>query len=60
MRAYLITTGTVFVLLALAHVWRMVVEPSLLSRPEFHLTTIVSAALAAWAWRLSRGSAASS
>lgn len=58
MRAYLITTGMLFALLALAHLWRTVVEwPSAATDPWFVLVPgigILAAALCIWAWRLFR------
>jgi hypothetical protein len=59
MKAYLITTGTVFALITLAHLWRISVEGSRLARePFFALLTVLAAALSVWAWwllgRLSR------
>ncbi len=53
MKAYLITTGVVFALLVVAHVWRVIVESRhLATEPDFILITLASAALSAWAWRL--------
>ncbi len=53
MKAYLITTGVVFALLVVAHVWRVIVESRHLAmEPDFILITFASAALSAWAWRL--------
>ena len=52
MKTYIITTGTVFGLVTLAHVWRMIVERPLATQPWYILITAVSAALAVWAWRL--------
>ena len=55
MKAYLITTGTVFTLVAAAHVWRVIGESAALARdPGFIALTIVAVGLAAWAWRLLR------
>ncbi|HEX5074785.1 MAG TPA: hypothetical protein VFW03_16320 [Gemmatimonadaceae bacterium] len=55
MRAYLITTGTVFTLIAAAHVWRVISESASLARdPWFILLTVLAAALSIWAWRLLR------
>ena len=57
MKAYLLTTGTVFALLTLAHVWRVLAESSSLARdPWYVLITIASAALSIWALFLVRGS----
>ena len=53
MKAYLIITGTVFGLIVLAHIWRVVAEgPHLATDPAFMLLTIAAAALSFWAWRL--------
>ena len=57
MKAYLITTGAIFALLALAHLLRTIAEwPRLAAEPWFYLEGpgigIVAAALCFWAWRL--------
>jgi len=53
MKAYLITTGTLFGLIVLAHIWRVLEEGSRLAKePSFVLLTIAAAALSFWAWRL--------
>jgi hypothetical protein len=50
MRAYTLTTGIVFALLALAHLWRIVGERrELATQPEFMAITLAAAALSAWA-----------
>jgi hypothetical protein len=55
MRAYVITTGIIFALLALAHVGRVFAERASLAKdPWFAIITLISAALAGWAWRVSR------
>jgi hypothetical protein len=55
MKSYLITTGTVFALVAIAHVWRVVSESNLLAAdPWFVLLTVVCAAMAGWAFTLLR------
>jgi hypothetical protein len=64
MKAYLITTGTLFALLALAHLVRTIAEwPSLSTDPWFVLEVpgigVVAALLCFWAWRLLRASARS-
>jgi len=57
MKAYLITTGTVFGLLALAHVWRVIGESrSLGTDPWFVVITVLSAAMSVWAFKLLRTS----
>jgi hypothetical protein len=53
MKAYLITTGTVFGLIVLAHIWRVFAEGARLATdPVFVVLTIAAAALSCWAWRL--------
>jgi hypothetical protein len=53
MKAYLITTGTVFGLIVLAHIARVFAEgPRLATDPVFVLLTVLPAALSFWAWRL--------
>ena len=52
MKAFLITTGTVFALVVIAHVARMIAEPDVVHEPLFWLLTFVAAALSGWAWRL--------
>ena len=53
MKAYTITTGVIFALIAAAHVWRVVAErPRLVQDAGFMLLTAGSVALAVWAWFL--------
>jgi hypothetical protein len=52
MKAFLVTAGTVFGLVVIAHVWRIVVEPGVAHEPWFLGLTLLAAALSAWAWRL--------
>ena len=55
MKCYLITTGTVFGLITVAHVWRALAEgPHLATDPVFLLLTVASAGLCVWACRLLR------
>lgn len=55
MKAYVITTGSVFGLLVLVHIWRAIEEGShLLKEPSYILVTAVAAALCLWAWRVHR------
>ena len=55
MRTYVMTTGILFGLVTLAHVWRVFVEgPGLAADPWYILLTIAAAALSLWAWRLIR------
>jgi hypothetical protein len=49
MRAYLVTTGLLFLALLAAHLLRLVLEPHLARDPWFVLTTLISVAVAAWA-----------
>ena len=50
MRAYVMTTGVIFGLLVVAHVWRIVAEsPSLARDPGYILITLLSALLSLWA-----------
>ena len=57
MKAYLITTGTVFGLITAAHIWRMFAEGShLATDPVFLLLTLLAAGLSFWAWSLLRRS----
>jgi hypothetical protein len=56
MKAYVITTGTVFGLLTLAHIWRGLVEPHLAKEPVFISITLIALALCLWAWCLLRRS----
>jgi hypothetical protein len=53
MKAYVITTGAVFGLLTLAHIWRVIEEgPRLATQPWYVLITVAAAALCLWALRL--------
>ena len=55
MRAYLMTTGTVFGLVTVAHLWRIAAEwPHLATEPFYLALTLAAAALCLWAWRLLR------
>jgi hypothetical protein len=57
MRTYVVTTGLIFGLLTLAHIWRVLEEgPNLARDPWYVLITLAAAALALWAWRLFRRS----
>ncbi len=59
MKAYLITTGTVFASIVVAHVWRITAEPSQAKEPWFLALTFVAAAFSAWAFSLVRKTARS-
>ncbi len=53
MRTYVATTGVIFALLAIAHVFRVVQEGQQLAADPFFIgTTAVAAAMSAWAWRV--------
>jgi hypothetical protein len=53
LKAYLITTGTVFALITLAHIWRAIAEgPRVATDPFFIILTLLTAGLSFWAWRL--------
>jgi hypothetical protein len=59
MKAYLITTGTLFGLIALTHLWRAIDERSqMTTNPGQFLAMaalgVVAAGLSVWAWRLLR------
>lgn len=55
MKAYVITTGSIFGLIVVAHVWRVIEEgPHLATDPSYILLTAAAAALSLWAWRLLR------
>lgn len=55
MKAYVITSGTVFALVFAAHIWRATAEGvSLAKNPIFILTTTAALALVVWAWRVVR------
>jgi hypothetical protein len=54
MKAYLATTGILFVLLTVAHVVRVFQETHLAREPWFWLVTVLPFLLAIWALRLYR------
>ena len=56
MKVYLITTGALFGLLALVHVWRLIAEWPQTNLAEAAIG-VVAAGLCVWAWRLGRHSA---
>ena len=54
------TTGVIFALLAVAHVWRLAVESWRFARePEYIVITLVALGLSVWAMRLLRRPASS-
>ncbi len=54
MTGYIRTTGVLFALIAVVHVWRIFVEPHLAGDPFYVALTIAAAALSVWAWRVLR------
>ncbi len=54
MKAYLATTGVLFILLTVAHIVRIFQETHLAREPWFWLVTIVPGIFAIWALRLYR------
>jgi hypothetical protein len=55
MKTYVMTTGALFGLLTLAHIWRIIEEgPHLATDPWYILITVSAAALCVWAWRVLR------
>lgn len=55
MRTYVITTGVIFGLLVVAHVWRVFAEGTwLLKDPFWFLITGLAAALCVWAFTIAR------
>ena len=55
MKVYVMTTGIIFGLVTLVHLWRVVVEGrGLASQPGFILATVVAAGFTVWAWRVFR------
>lgn len=54
MKTYVMTTGAIFGLLTIAHVWRIVVESHLAKDLPYIAITVVSAALCLWAVQLIR------
>lgn len=55
MKAYLVTTATLFGLIAVLHGWRVFAERSSLARdPWFLIITVIAAVLAGWGISLLR------
>ena len=53
MKAYAITTGTVFGLIVVAHIWRIVVEGFALAKdPVFVVVTVAAGVLLFWSLRV--------
>jgi hypothetical protein len=55
MNAYVTTTGVVFALVVVLHIWRAVEDGTSVARnPIFVASTITAAVLAVWAWQIRR------
>lgn len=54
MKVYIAITGTIFGLITVAHVWRMVVEPHVRTEVDYIVLTALSASLFVWAMSLLR------
>ena len=55
MKAYVMTSGAIFALLVIAHLWRAAVEGArMYTDPAFIIVSIVAVAMTAWAWRVLR------
>ena len=57
MKAYVATTGALFLLLTVAHVWRATQETHLARDPWFLCVTIVTCVLSLWSLQLYRKAA---
>jgi hypothetical protein len=59
-KAYVVTTGAVFGLLVVVHVWRALAEgPHIATDPWFILITAIAVGFCFWAWRVLRTTRAS-
>ncbi|HEV8264801.1 MAG TPA: hypothetical protein VGQ06_07605 [Gemmatimonadales bacterium] len=55
LKAYVMTTGAIFGLLTVAHLWRIIEEGAHLARdPWYILITLATGVLCLWAWRVLR------
>jgi uncharacterized membrane protein len=54
MRAYVLTSGSIFGVIVLAHIWRIFLEPHVLREPFWVLITLAAAGLTLWAFRILR------
>ena len=55
MKAYVLTTGVIFGLVVVAHVWRVLLEgPRMATEPPFIVITLLAAGLCIWAWHVLR------
>jgi hypothetical protein len=50
MKAYVVTTGVIFAILVVVHIWRIGVEPHLARDPAYWLITAAAGAMSFWAW----------
>ena len=48
MKAYVLTTGILFALLVLAHIWRAIIEPHLVRDPAFLGMSLLCVGLSGW------------
>lgn len=55
MKAYVMTTGIVFGLLVVVHIWRAIEEGSgMMKEPFFVISTLLATAFCVWSWRVLR------
>lgn len=54
MKSYIITTGAIFGLITIAHIWRIFAEPRFAKDPWYLALTVLAAVLCVWALRLLR------
>ena len=57
MKAYLLTSGAIFGLITAVHLWRVALEPNMLTQAWFLLITLCAAAFCVWAIVLFRETA---
>jgi hypothetical protein len=54
-KAYVVTTGSLFALMVAVHIWRVIVEgPALATEPTFVIPSAVAVGLVFWSWRVFR------
>ena len=56
MKTYAMTTGLIFGLITIVHLWRMIEERQMATEPWYVLITVAAAVLSVWAWLLVRRS----
>lgn len=54
MRTYVITTGLIFLLLTIVHLWRVAAEGTRVLDPFYVVITAAAAAMSVWAWMVLR------